>query len=117
MTCVPTNVLELIDVAAARDAVDAGEVESRRPVERPLDVLVQHMVTVEGLAAGVIHARSIDADQQDAGLDDGLGGGGTERGELRREAAVIVIVVGAQQQPLGRAQRLGAQRRRRHQRR
>ena len=46
VTCAPTNVLELIDLAAARDAVDAGDIESRRPVERPLDVLVQHMVTV-----------------------------------------------------------------------
>jgi ATP-dependent Lhr-like helicase len=46
VTCAPTNVLELIDLAAARDAVGAGEVESRRPVERPLDVLVQHLVTV-----------------------------------------------------------------------
>ena len=46
VTCAPTNVLELIDLAAARDAVEAGEVESRRPMERPLDVLVQHLVTV-----------------------------------------------------------------------
>jgi ATP-dependent Lhr-like helicase len=46
VTCAPTNVLELIDLAAARDAVEAGEVESRRPVERALDVLVQHLVTV-----------------------------------------------------------------------
>jgi ATP-dependent helicase Lhr and Lhr-like helicase len=46
ITCAPTNVLELIDLAAARDAVEADEVESRRPVERPLDVLVQHLVTV-----------------------------------------------------------------------
>ena len=46
ITCAPTNVLELIDLAAARDAVEAGEIESRRPVDRPLDVLVQHLVTV-----------------------------------------------------------------------
>jgi ATP-dependent Lhr-like helicase len=46
VTCAPTNVLELIDLAAARDAVEAGEIESRRPVDRPLDVLVQHLVTV-----------------------------------------------------------------------
>ena len=46
VTCAPTNVLELIDLAGARDAVEAGEVEARRPVERPLDVLVQHLVTV-----------------------------------------------------------------------
>jgi ATP-dependent helicase Lhr and Lhr-like helicase len=46
VTCVPTNALELIEVAAARDGVKAGAVESRLPVERPLDVLVQHVVTV-----------------------------------------------------------------------
>jgi ATP-dependent helicase Lhr and Lhr-like helicase len=46
VTCVPTNALELIEVAAARDGVRIGAVESRLPVERPLDVLVQHVVTV-----------------------------------------------------------------------
>ena len=46
VTCVPTNALELVEVAAARDAVKAGVIESRLPVERPLDVLAQHVVTV-----------------------------------------------------------------------
>jgi ATP-dependent Lhr-like helicase len=46
VTCVPTNALELVEVAAARDAVQAGAIESRLPVERPLDVLAQHLVTV-----------------------------------------------------------------------
>lgn len=46
VTCVPTNALELVEVAAARDAVLAGVIESRLPVERPLDVLAQHVVTV-----------------------------------------------------------------------
>ncbi len=46
VTCVPTNALELVEVAAARDAVQAGIIESRLPVERPLDVLAQHVVTV-----------------------------------------------------------------------
>ncbi|MDB4951372.1 MAG: box helicase [Gemmatimonadetes bacterium] len=46
VTCVPTQVLELVEVAAARDGMEAGAVESRLPVERPLDVLVQHVVTV-----------------------------------------------------------------------
>ncbi|MGI9077695.1 MAG: ligase-associated DNA damage response DEXH box helicase [Gemmatimonadaceae bacterium] len=46
VTCVPTQVLELMEVAAARDGVEAGAIESRLPVERPLDVLVQHVVTV-----------------------------------------------------------------------
>ncbi|HEX2211155.1 MAG TPA: ligase-associated DNA damage response DEXH box helicase [Longimicrobium sp.] len=46
VTCVPTNALELIEVAAARDGMRANAVESRLPVERPLDVLAQHVVTV-----------------------------------------------------------------------
>jgi ATP-dependent Lhr-like helicase len=46
VTCVPTNALELIEVAAARDGVEQGAIESRQPVERPLDVLAQHVVTV-----------------------------------------------------------------------
>jgi ATP-dependent Lhr-like helicase len=46
VTCVPTNALELVEVAAARDGVEQGAIESRLPVERPLDVLAQHVVTV-----------------------------------------------------------------------
>jgi ATP-dependent helicase Lhr and Lhr-like helicase len=46
VTCVPTLVLELIEVAAARDGFETGAIESRLPVARPLDVLVQHLVTV-----------------------------------------------------------------------
>ena len=46
VTCVPTNALELIEVAAARDGIAAGAIEARLPVTRPLDVLAQHVVTV-----------------------------------------------------------------------
>jgi ATP-dependent Lhr-like helicase len=46
LTCVPTNALELVDVAAARDALVKGAIESRPPVERPLDLLAQHAVTI-----------------------------------------------------------------------
>jgi ATP-dependent Lhr-like helicase len=46
VTCVPTNVLELVEVAAARDGIERGAIEARALVERPLDVLVQHVVTV-----------------------------------------------------------------------
>ena len=42
---VPTNALELLDFAAARDAAEARDIESREPLDRPLDVLVQHLVT------------------------------------------------------------------------
>ena len=46
VTCVPTNALELLEVAAVRDGMEAGAIESRLQVERPLDVLAQHLVTV-----------------------------------------------------------------------
>jgi ATP-dependent Lhr-like helicase len=46
VTCVPTNALELIEVAAARDGIEARSIESRLPITRPLDVLAQHVVTV-----------------------------------------------------------------------
>ena len=46
VTCVPTNVLELVEVAAARDGIERGAIEARPLAERPLDVLVQHVVTI-----------------------------------------------------------------------
>jgi ATP-dependent helicase Lhr and Lhr-like helicase len=45
VVCVPTNALELIEFAAARDAAAARQIESRLPLRKPLDVLVQHLVT------------------------------------------------------------------------
>ena len=45
LQCVPTNALELLEFAAARDAMEAGEIESKRPLLRPLDVLVQHVTS------------------------------------------------------------------------
>jgi ATP-dependent Lhr-like helicase len=46
VTLVPTNTLELIEAAAARRAAQAGKIEKRATPEKPLDVLVQHLVTV-----------------------------------------------------------------------
>lgn len=46
VTCVPSHAFELVEAAAARRAAAAGHIESRRPPDRPLDVLVQHLVTV-----------------------------------------------------------------------
>lgn len=43
---VPTNALEIIEFAAARDALARKEIESRHPLQKPIDVLVQHLVTV-----------------------------------------------------------------------
>jgi ATP-dependent Lhr-like helicase len=46
VTLVPTHTLELVEAAAARRAALAGLVEARSPPRQPLDVLVQHLVTV-----------------------------------------------------------------------
>jgi ATP-dependent Lhr-like helicase len=46
ITCVPTHAFELVEVAAARAAAGAGAVEARPPLERPLDLLAQHAVTI-----------------------------------------------------------------------
>ena len=45
IVCVPTHAFELIEVSAARDAIRAGKIESRDPIDRPLDLLAQHLVT------------------------------------------------------------------------
>ncbi|RYD37192.1 MAG: ligase-associated DNA damage response DEXH box helicase, partial [Verrucomicrobiaceae bacterium] len=42
---VPANALELVEFAAARDAALARHLEARRPLEKPLDLLVQHLIT------------------------------------------------------------------------
>ncbi|MES2857494.1 MAG: DEAD/DEAH box helicase, partial [Bdellovibrionota bacterium] len=42
---VPTHALELIEISAVRQAIESGLIETKKPVERPLDVMVQHMVT------------------------------------------------------------------------
>ena len=46
ITFVPTNALELMELAAVRDALLAHRIESRSPLKNPLDVLAQHVVTV-----------------------------------------------------------------------
>jgi ATP-dependent Lhr-like helicase len=51
-TCVPTNVLELVEAAATRAAAAAGAVEGREPIRNPLDVLAQHVVS-SALAGGI----------------------------------------------------------------
>jgi ATP-dependent Lhr-like helicase len=48
---VPTNTLELVEAAAARRAALAGRSSARAP-DKPLDVLVQHLVTVAWRWAG-----------------------------------------------------------------
>lgn len=43
---VPTNALELLELAAAKDAIKQNQLESRPLIRCPLDVLVQHLVTL-----------------------------------------------------------------------
>ena len=43
---VPTHSLELVELAAAQDAIASGNLESRPLLNKPLDVLVQHAATL-----------------------------------------------------------------------
>jgi ATP-dependent Lhr-like helicase len=60
VTCVPTNAFELVEVAAARRALEAGRIEPRTPREKPLDVLAQHLVTIA--AGGGFRAAELYAE-------------------------------------------------------
>jgi len=42
----PTNALELLEISAFRSGLEAGELESRSPRNKPYDVLTQHLVTL-----------------------------------------------------------------------
>ncbi|MEX0269852.1 ligase-associated DNA damage response DEXH box helicase [Leptolyngbyaceae cyanobacterium UHCC 1019] len=42
----PTNALELLEISAFRNGLAAGAIESRRPLSKPYDVLIQHLVTL-----------------------------------------------------------------------
>lgn len=58
--CVPTHALELVEYAAARRALKAGQVEARVPPRLSLDVLAQHCVTLAlggGFAADALYAE------------------------------------------------------------
>jgi ATP-dependent Lhr-like helicase len=45
LTFVPTHALELVELAAARRAMERRQIEGKSPENKPLDVLVQHAVT------------------------------------------------------------------------
>jgi ATP-dependent Lhr-like helicase len=59
VTLVPTNTLELVEAAAARRAALAGRIEARVGPDKPLDVLVQHLVTV-ALGGGFVADELFD---------------------------------------------------------
>lgn len=43
---VPTHALELVEAAALKSAINSGEMESRAPILKPYDVLIQYLVTL-----------------------------------------------------------------------
>ena len=53
ITVVPTQALELVEAAAAREAAQERTIEPRLALRAPLDVLVQHIVTA-ALGGGVL---------------------------------------------------------------
>jgi ATP-dependent Lhr-like helicase len=90
ISCVPTHALEMVEVAAVRRAIAAGQIEPRTTESRPLDVLSQHLVTL-GLGGGfepgevfeevrTAHAyRDLTRDEFDWALDLVVNGGETLR--------------------------------------
>jgi ATP-dependent helicase Lhr and Lhr-like helicase len=54
---VPTNAIELIEMAAAKDAIQKGNLEARTLLSKPLDVLAQHAVTIA--IGGGFHSKEL----------------------------------------------------------
>ncbi len=44
--CVPTQAMELIEYVAARHSINQRKIEQREPLESPLDLLAQHLITL-----------------------------------------------------------------------
>lgn len=59
VTLVPTHSLELVEAAAAREAVAARQIEARRSPALCMDVLVQHLVSM-ALGAGFRPAQLLE---------------------------------------------------------
>ena len=64
VTLVPTHSLELLEAAGARQAVAERHIESRAAPDKPLDVLVQHLVTVA--AGGGFRSEALLAEVRSA---------------------------------------------------
>ena len=59
VVCVPTHALELVEIAAVRQAIRRDEIEARPRHEAPIDCLVQHLVTA-GLGGGFVADELFD---------------------------------------------------------
>ncbi|WP_149497674.1 ligase-associated DNA damage response DEXH box helicase [Roseiconus lacunae] len=59
MAFVPTHAIELIELAAAKDAIERRELESKLFHHKPLDVLAQHLVTI-AIGGGFTAASMLD---------------------------------------------------------
>jgi len=59
IVCVPTHALEIMELAAIRERLREGRVETRRPIRLSLDVLAQHLVTI-ALGGGLAPAAMFD---------------------------------------------------------
>jgi ATP-dependent Lhr-like helicase len=59
VTCVPTQAMELIEYAAAREAMKKGRIEQRSPLKSPLDLLAQHLITL-ALAGGFREKETLE---------------------------------------------------------
>ena len=46
ITGVPTHAFELVDMSAVRRAAHEGKIEAREELDKPLDVLAQHLITL-----------------------------------------------------------------------
>lgn len=59
ITMIPTQALQLFECAAARKAIEAGRLEPRKALQKPYDVLAQHLVTC-ALGGGFTDAALFD---------------------------------------------------------
>lgn len=86
LVCVPTHALELVEYAAARQALAEGRIEARPPPRACLDVLAQHCITLAlggGFTADTLLAEvrgthafaALDAETWDAVLNFIVQGG------------------------------------------
>jgi len=97
--CVPTHAMELVEIAAAREAIERREIEVRPMVRAPLDCLIQHLVTIGlggGFEAGELFDevraawcfRDLERREFDWGLDLACRGGATLRAYPRHHRLV-----------------------------